>query len=167
MTESDALRALQGYYTLGGAVSVLPNFFMVGNKYEADLAVISRNHYVFEIEVKTSRADFLAEFRNKVEKHELLKSRNTLIRRHTKQAAYDPSHIPNRYYIASPKGLLSLSDIPEYAGWIELDASRTAQYGGSHIKVAKRAPLLHKNKCSPELMLRMLKSISTRFWQQR
>jgi hypothetical protein len=47
--------------------------------------------------------------------------------------------IPNKFFYCTPKGLLKLSDIPDYAGLIEI-----SEIG--FIENKKEAPFLHKEK---------------------
>ena len=160
--EESMTRELSGYYVQSGCTAALPNFYMMDNRYEADLVILNRNNYVFELEIKMSRADFKVEFKNKPEKHAMLANRTSMVKRAGKngQWAYESTHMPNRYYLACPPGLLDLEEIPEYAGLIEVTHT-------GYIKVIKKAPQLHTNKCDQELMIRMLKSITTRYWKCR
>jgi len=159
---SSMTRELSGYYVKSGCIAALPNFYMMGNRYEADLVILNKNNYVFEIEIKMSRADFHVEFRNKPEKHAMLSGRESMAKRVGKggQWSYVTTHLPNRYYLACPEGLLTPDEIPEYAGLIELTHT-------GWVQITKKAPQLHANKCDQELMLRMLKSITTRYWKCR
>lgn len=54
-----------------------------------------------------------------------------------------PKNIPNRFYFATPAGLVKLDDIPSYAGLIEVGP-------GGVSTVLKKAPLIHKGKSDPK-----------------
>lgn len=67
---------------------------------------MTRSNITYEFEVKISKADFKNEFKHKTEKHSLLENKNPdLIK-------------PNYYYFVVPKGLITASEVPEYAGLI-------------------------------------------------
>ena len=91
---------------------------------ECDCLVISKNGHATEYEIKTSRADFKADF-NKLEKHKLLR---------------EGGYITKHFYYLTPKGLLSLEDIPEYAGLVE--------YTYGHLWFKKKAPSIKVPKLS-------------------
>lgn len=112
---------------------------------------MSKSGYTYEFEIKISRSDFKADFK-KVEKHTLLgmKENFKVIPGHYWEGRrYSPAHTdvrildrrkltPNRFYYVTPKGLLTVSDIPEYAGLLEIE--------GKKVRITKTAPLLHKEK---------------------
>lgn len=95
--------------------------------WESDFFSVSESGYVYEVEVKISRSDFKDDF-NKVDKHKLLES-------------VDPGTCklkPNKFFYAAPRGLLSTTMIPSYAGLIEVTSP------DSMAVVVKEAPFLHK-----------------------
>lgn len=113
---------------------------------EADVFGISGSGHMYEYEIKISRSDFLADFKNKQYKHRLLSSKEAV---HTYAKwykgkktgeTYDQICLPNRFYYACPKGLIDVSELPEYAGLIYID-------NGKYVEV-KPAPLLHKHKAN-------------------
>jgi hypothetical protein len=91
--------------------------------FEADFVAISKAGYTYEIEIKVSRSDFFNDFK-KGDKH--------------KKYASGDIHSPNRFYFATPKGLLKLEEIPDYAGLIEIN--------NDYFKIVKSARNLHKEK---------------------
>lgn len=98
-------------------------------EWESDFFTVSESGYVYEIEVKVSKSDFKDDF-NKKDKHQLLESNNPL----------QDLKKPNRFYYATPRNLLASSDIPAYAGLLEVDPST------GEVFITKEAPFLHKNK---------------------
>lgn len=92
---------------------------------------MTQSGYWHEIEIKISKADFKKDFEKK-DKH------TTLISRIGK--------LPNCFSYCAPKGVLSIDDIPEYAGFIEID-----DYGCMHTE--KSPPKLHRCKIFEELNL--------------
>ncbi len=129
--------------------------------WESDYFHLNKTGYSVEIEIKISRSDFRADF--KKEKHKLFNSLGEEIienrgsyNRHIDLSSMSqwyqnldsnekkylkPFFLPNRFYFCTPKGLLRLDELPEYAGLIEVDEKHP--YTAKKIKEAK---LLHKSK---------------------
>jgi len=123
MTELEINRKLWSHFLTSDYK--LFNTFIFG--FESDFFCISKSGYVIECEIKISKSDFKADFRkNKYGKvrHEILQDRSKTFK-------------PNRFYFAVPKGLLTVNDIPDYVGLIEVDFS---------VNNTKQAPFLHKVK---------------------
>lgn len=144
---------------------VLSNSFIFD--WESDIFTLAASGYAIEVEIKISRADYLADFK-KVDKHRLLTnhSRNHCLYRknYTDGATFGYGYgdyqkldglacwiefckpkdkIPNKFYYACPEGLIKIEDLPPYAGlmWI---SDRGA------VSIKKQAPFLHKNKIIKE-----------------
>lgn len=122
-TEQSMLKAVHNYFS-NDYKYCLKNSFVFRYDWESDYFCVNREGYSFEIEVKISKSDFKSDF--KKEKHKLFVDKNY------------KSVLPNKFYYAIPKGLIKLEDLPSYAGLIVVD--------GSHAKIEKRAPFLHKKK---------------------
>jgi hypothetical protein len=121
---------------------------------EADVLGINRNGYIYEYEIKRSRSDFFADFKNKTYKHRNLKDRNAT---HTYDAwkngkrtgdTYELILIPNRFFYVCEKGLISINEVPEYAGLIYV------QPNGSMDEMVM-AKQLHKNKANVSVYQRV------------
>lgn len=110
---------------------------------ECDVISISKSNYIYEYEIKISRSDFKADF-NK-DKHKLMLERNcTKIRmiKENNQKVKDTLYLTSNYfYFVVPVGLVSIDEIPEYAGLIYMDTNL-------NFEIIKKAPLLHKEKAS-------------------
>lgn len=100
-------------------------YFFGGGYGETDFLVVQKSGLIFDIEIKISRSDFFADFKKKIKHDKLSKPQ-------------DGTDKPNKFYYAVPKGLVTVNEIPEYAGLLYID--------GNHIYEAKPAPILHKNK---------------------
>lgn len=100
-------------------------YFFGGGYKETDLLVIQKSGLIFDIEIKISRSDYLADF-NKLEKHSILSGKSVV------------EYFPNKFYYAVPEGLIKSEEIPTYAGLIYIK--------GNHAYEIKAAPFLHKNK---------------------
>ncbi|MFA5715025.1 MAG: hypothetical protein WC998_04765 [Candidatus Paceibacterota bacterium] len=129
--------------------------------WESDVFGINKNGYMYEFEIKRSRSDFLADFRNKEHKHRLFKERNAIrIYDEWKDGkrtgnTYENIQIPNRFFFVCEEGLLLKNDIPEYAGLITI-----APVMG--LTERKNAPLLHRNKANAMIYERVASVLSQR-----
>jgi hypothetical protein len=127
---------------------------------EADVLGINKNGYIYEFEVKRSRADFFAEFRNKEHKHRLLKDRKAIhVYDEWKNGkktgnSYERILIPNRYYFVCEDGLIAPNEVPEYAGLLYIEKGCLLE--------KKPAKLLHKNKANTEIYERVATVLSQR-----
>lgn len=173
MTERIIQRQLRSLF--GNYDYILFNTFMYA--WESDFFAISKSGYSVEIEVKISKADFRKDF-NKTDKHLLLTNHKkpAIVRSYRPFKPYlracqteyqyrpgDCSYvdfdcpadkIPNKFYYACPEGLLTVDDIPAYAGLIHIKATNKiikCPYNGPDIiKPAfeaveiKKAPILHR-----------------------
>lgn len=137
---------------------VLNNVFMFDcERWESDFFSITKDGYVYEVEVKISKSDFRADFTNKWQKHKILSAHKTGIAVYSKGeypyyntkeegpqsriqiVDYSKTHIPNRFFYACPKGLISETEVPSYAGLIYINELRSCT-------TIKNAPLLHTHK---------------------
>jgi len=158
MTAKDIQSILAKYYS-NGVRYLVPNVYFFGEAYcETDLLVIKEgNGWVYDIEIKISRADFKADF-NKKDKHNILRQ-GEYLRKSTKQVQneaglfdlvevdkYYQSKRPNRFYFAVPDGLIKIDEVPEYAGLLYVN-----EFG--NVTKAKEAPILHREVIEPEKSL--------------
>jgi len=105
----------------------MPNFHFLWH--EADLIYLTKSGYSTEFEIKISRSDFFNDKKKtcgKISKAEYLRSGKGC----------------NYFYYVVPKGLIKLSEVPEYAGLIEIDFTRSY----NHIDYVKLSPKLKKEK---------------------
>lgn len=139
--------------------------------WESDFFCVTRSGYGIEVEVKSSRSDFLADFK-KTDKHEKLSNPGPRIvdridwwhvsedfeydynkalneiekgfRRNLscKVIWVNPEDVPNRFFYAAPMNMLKPEEIPPYAGLIEIELVN----GRLKAHKSKEAPLLHKSK---------------------
>ena len=111
--------------------------YIVENLYvfdlESDMLIKTRSGYWYEVECKISFADFKNDFKNKRQKHELLKTGDEKHRR------------PNYFYYCVPWYLSGkvLPLLPDYAGLVVLTED-------GKLKEVKRTPMLHNNKYTNE-----------------
>lgn len=105
----------------------MPNFHFMWH--EADLIYLTKNDYSTEYEIKISKSDFKADSK---------KTCGNLQKGHYLQQGKGA----NYFYYVTPKGLIDIADIPEYAGFIEIDLDSA----WNQINVIKNAPRLRKDK---------------------
>jgi hypothetical protein len=126
--------------------------------WESDyFSVTQDDKYIYEVEVKLSRADFFADFQ-KGEKHLWLSSatKHELVAKKTKPFGFYENvgkvetyalgyvkvrdNTPNRFYYCCPEGMIKKDEVPEYAGLLYLNKT------GTYATQVKTAPFIHKNK---------------------
>ena len=108
--------------------------------HECDALVITNSNYAVEYEIKISRGDFFADFKKK---------------KHKSMRRNDGGKI-SRFYYVMPKGMVSLDDIPQYAGLIYVDKSLECS-------IIKPAPRLRCEKVSDKDINRVYRSIMFRW----
>ncbi len=123
-TEESIATILRSHYNQGYTYR-LNNIFIYGADWESDFFCVDDEGYATEFEIKISRADFKGDFR---------KYKHLLFRKIEKRGLL----MPNKFYYVVPDGMVSPDDIPRYAGLIYVV--------GSHLKVIRRAPYLHREK---------------------
>jgi len=106
---------------------------------ECDVISISKSDYIYEYEVKISRSDFKADF--KKPKHTLITEKK-FIKEFKSETLY---LVPNYFYFVVPENLVSVEEVPEYAGLMYAN-----ERGGYDI--IKKAPIIHKTKASNEFI---------------
>lgn len=135
--------------------------------WESDKLLETRSGYIYEFEIKISKADFKNDFKHKKEKHIILegaekyhdkylpkyyerleKSRKNGGRSEeyfhrwadtSKMYLAEGHNRPNYFYYATPPDLITAEEVPEYAGLVYVN-----QWGV--ISTVKKAPCLHKEK---------------------
>lgn len=127
--------------------------------WESDFFVQKDNGYSYEFEVKISRSDFFSD-KNKIEKHLILekgiyrqRKSKYFFNEETKKSEceewYEEKELnfrPNKFFYVVPKDLISVKEVPAYAGLMYVDECRG-------ISTIKEAPFIHKEKLSFEGVL--------------
>ncbi len=138
--------------------------------WESDKLLWTKAGYIYEFEIKISRADFRNDFKHKQAKHLILASTkfkecqepilqmlfeerkkkwHEISDEEIRRSFCDPERItrnkrlPNYFYYAVPEGLIEPEEVPAYAGLLWL--AKDYKYGGGIIR-KKEAPCLHKTK---------------------
>lgn len=111
---------------------------------EADVISITKTGFINEFEIKRSRSDYLADFRNKSYKHKAMSERTGAELRPSGNIWYFSA---NKFWFVVPENLITLDEIPEYAGLIYINENS--------LSIIKNAPRLHKYKATEELYKRI------------
>jgi hypothetical protein len=136
----------------------IPNVFLFRYDWESDFIVVRKNGNCLECEIKTNRQDFFRDFK-KTMKHQILRegTRPPIPGHYTENPEtgeweeepqdtdVEVKFRPNQFYYAVPEGLITVDEIPEYAGLIYI-----TERG---VKTVKRAPFLHREKLELEKKL--------------
>jgi hypothetical protein len=141
-------------------VVTVPNINMAWG--ESDLLSVTRSGYIYDHEIKITRADFKADFGvngykltsiTKANKHDDLRL-----------AATRQRPLPNYFMYVAPVDLLTIHDVPSYAGLMVWQASQ-APFGV--LEIVKKAPLLHKRKINEETWQQIARALMFRYWKLR
>ena len=147
MDESTIQSALYGEMSQKGHGYIIPNIYL--GYEESDLISVTKAGYIYEYEIKISRADFKADF--KKGRHERLKN--------------DLTQWRTCFWFVTPVGLVRPDEIPDYAGHIEV----RERHAGSQIQVLcvekKRAKRFKAKKLSEYQKAQICNSLMIRFWK--
>ena len=141
-TEEYIQKKLDRFFAEGTKKYVLENLYVFG--WESDKLIETRSGLIYEFEIKVSKADFKNDFKNKEDKHKVLKSPKYA---HLFEE-YFPIRTdkkPNYFYYAVPDGMITVDEVPEYAGLVYITPD-DGDYHYSYINVVKTAPKLHSTK---------------------
>jgi hypothetical protein len=139
---------LSDYLLRKGRSYTIPNVSWSWLRWEADLVSITRAYYLYEYEIKTTRADFENDF---------LKPKHKALRNPT-----NTNRIPNYFSYVAPLVAMPLC-VPDYAGIIE--ARPSGRYGVYLDFIEVRRPkILHRTKQTPASILKMLRTLMFKYW---
>jgi hypothetical protein len=112
--------------------------------WESDLISVSNSDLVTEIEIKSSRQDFLQDFKKKKHSY-FIKNRI--------------DKIPSYFYYAVDSHILKLKELPRYAGLIYVKSNK--------IKIIKRASRLHNLRIDKRRREYLERGLMFRYWKLR
>lgn len=169
MTEKKIQDALFNKFAYGPYVYHLCNTYIFRHDWESDFYFQSKSGVHIEVEIKISRGDFKKDLQKirkhqildrvtnkgvqlipfpskrilKLKAPENNEHWETMELRGQSEWIYwfdiKKNPIPNKFYYAAPSGLLEIEEIPNYAGFIEVNESGQAT-------IVKKAPIIHNNK---------------------
>ena len=140
-------------------------------EWESDKLIWTKAGYIYEFEIKISRADFKNDFKHKADKHAILQGPTAeeqmmpCFYEHYERynhkryatvgdyrATLSPNSMefranhrrPNYFYYAVPTGLIEPDEVPPYAGLIYIDAEY--RYIAQSFRIVREAPRLHREK---------------------
>ena len=165
LTENMAINVI--YHRIRSSVLAAAPRYTPPTWWECDVYAVSKALFTTEYEVKLSRADFLADAKKRRRKYERVGGVWS-DRHEQKHQSVQDGEGTNRFYYVVPLGLLSLDDIPSWAGLIEL-TNRCGRNGWVywHPGVVKRAPSLHRTKVTLDVVQQMHMVLAHRFWWMR
>lgn len=114
---------------------------------ECDVLSISNSDYIYEYEIKVSRGDFKKDFTKK--KHEHVINENFT----RKKKGETQFNVCNYFSYVVPKGLVSVDEVPEYAGLIYMSDDFT-------FNIVKKPKLLHKTKATDSFIRKVAHNLS-------
>lgn len=149
---------------------------MTQNDNEADIFAIRKSGLCDEFEIKLSRADFFKD------KKKVVMYRNNDIttgednkwfmassqertqlapwEKFKLQALSDGNMVVNHFWYVVKKGVVTLGDLPDYAGFITVDET-------GFLEVLRAPKKLHSRKLSYEQMFKFASFLNERFWVYR
>lgn len=143
---------------------VVPNITTIGEFWEADLMSMTKSLFLHEFEIKTTRSDWLKEYRIITEgRDDGCKLRRAVSLHKQFNSNVDQRTCPNYFWVCAPSGVVHDDELPSYAGMIEIYNFRKKD----RIKVIKSAPRLHTGKCSDKMIASMYRSLNFKFWNMR
>ncbi|QAY01240.1 hypothetical protein ZPAH1_orf00224 [Aeromonas phage ZPAH1] len=163
LTESMICGAFGTYYPMQKKYDlIVPNCYYTSDL-EADLLAFRKSGFRDEFEIKISRADF----KNDAKKMVSFRTpkpdgkRGYIYEEMTKYEALEKGRLLNYFWYIVPHGLLTVEDIPSFAGLMYIECRTTTDFQIRLIKDAKR---LHGNKCTEEDYNKSLRKLGYRYW---
>lgn len=114
---------------------------------ECDIIAISKADYIYEFEVKISKADYKKDFIK--EKHN-----NILNEKYSKKIKGETRYVlPNYFNYVVPANMITIDDLPEYAGLIYFNEDLT-------FDVIKKPKLIHNMKADENFIRRLAHNLT-------
>lgn len=143
---------------IGRGFKVFATGVEIACMHEADVFGVNNNGYIYEYEIKQSRSDFKADFKKKKHKHmenkDPVRVYNEWIKGKRTGNKCECIKIPNRFYFVCNEGLISVDEVPDYAGLIYMA-------DGVMLEV-KSAKLIHKTKANNQVYKAVATKLSYR-----
>ena len=154
LTEGIMINALRhlimGEYSYKAFCPRVHNFF--GMKSESDVISINPNGYLVEFEVKLTKVDFLKD------KDKIISINRKRINKHN---LYEQGGGSARFYFVAPEGILSIDDIPEWAGLIEVTIKEYYDHETFLVcKMVRHGRKLNKRKATEKEIAKLLRLLS-------
>ena len=171
LTEQTIQRVLSGFFATNSVRYNIDGLYVFA--WESDKLLKTKAGYYYEFEIKISRSDFKHDF-TKADKHAILRGDKympkfweyfelnkhryptlelweTDCRKHSQHYFCDHFKRPNYFYYAVPKDMVSVDEVPEYAGLIYIE-EEAAKWDCHRYTIEKKAPCLHKEKYTDDAL---------------
>lgn len=180
MTETNIQKILAHYTIKKAHHPVAPNIYLFD--WESDFVSVTKTGYVHEFEIKVSVADFKKDS-EKTGRHQVLATGSrepTRDEHHLRDRYLQPNPAPwvktrvdaipglvhgqvfaarpNYFWYVTPENLVAATDIPQHAGLLHISVS-------GNMTAVKEAPVLHKDKITPQQRDKLIVSCYYRFWR--
>lgn len=142
---------------------IVPNAYHFGT-WESDLLTVTTAGYVNEFEIKISTSDYRADregSRAKQLKHLQLAEPS--------RAGNIPGRqrIPNYFWYVTPAGLIDPTEIPDYAGHMEVVDVTLRGRPRRYLDTRRPAPRLHTTKIGDAQLRGLYRCLFYRYWSAR
>ena len=114
---------------------------------ECDVISVSKSDYIYEYEIKISKSDFKKDFIKEKHNH-IINEKFTYVRK-----GEQLFRVCNYFNYVVPKDLISVEEVPQYAGLIYINEDFT-------FEIIKKPRLLHKTKATPEFIRQLAHNLS-------
>lgn len=161
-TEEYIQKKLDRFFAEGTKKYVIENLYVFS--WESDKLIETRSGLFYEFEIKVSKSDFKNDFKNKKDKHCILEGVEEYVPSYKKNDYPDDSYgkyfktekykKPNYFYYAVPEGLVTVEDLPPYAGLIYVvpdnNIGKDDKFYWDGFYIVKQAPKIHSTKYSDD-----------------
>lgn len=161
-TEEYIQKRLDRFFADSTKKYVIENLYVFS--WESDKLIETRSGLLYEFEIKVSKSDFKNDFKNKKDKHCILEGAEEYVPSYKKPDYPDDSYgqyfkterykKPNFFYYAVPENLITVDEVPQYAGLIyvlpDTFTSADGRYMWDGFYVVKQAPKIHSTKYSDD-----------------
>jgi hypothetical protein len=137
-----------------GSAIVVPNTTLYG--WESDLLRVTNALYVYELEIKLTRSDFLRDHRK--DRHHHLTG---------KGFKYPPYRIrrgPNYFTYVLPEGRVEPDEVPEWSGLMWWKPAAYNNGSGVTFETVRKPKKRHGTKISDNSLRRLERGMTFRFW---
>ena len=154
MDEARIQTALYNYLLRKGQEIILPNISWSWLPWEADLISITKAKYMYEFEIKISRADF---------EHDFLKRKHNTLKRISINPQWRNLRIPNYFCYVAPIKAIPIC-VPDYAGIYQVYPNTGRYKHLLSISEVRKPALLHREKQTPDTIYKMMRTLMFKYW---
>lgn len=174
LTEADIQEIIYANFAFQKFQFLIPNSFTYQGEQDM-IGVTKKSRLSYEFEIKISVQDFKNDFKNKIEKHSIYKTgkipdhakryfdslEDDYNKEFNKKMVEKYTCRPNYFYYVVPQDLISVEDIPDYAGLYYI------RKNSHEMKIIKKAKKLHKDRVNNDQLINMLSKTYYKYWKAR